>query len=230
MLDGETLKQVIACVSRMNRNGYQKGWNRRTLLGALAALVLWPSSLSALTPEDWNSCARPDGLSTEVSVRACSAIIEAGKKTLEQLAAAYNNRGLARRLNGELEQAIDDYSEAIRLKPDYYIAINNRGVALMSKGEFDAAVNDFSRTIELKPDHLAAYYNRAMAFGRKSAFERAIADYDFVLKADPRNIQLLRERGALKAKSGDQAGADADFRRAASMDAVGDYPARGLVR
>lgn len=200
--------------------------NHRVLLGTLAVLGLWPSLASALTPDDWNACARPDGLSSELSIRACSAIIEAGRKAVEQLAAAYNNRGLAHRSNGQLDQAIEDYSEAIRLKPDYYVAIGNRGVALMSKGELDRAIGDFTRTIELKPDYLAAYYNRAMALGRKGDVARAIADYDVVLKADPKNPKLLRERGALRARNGDQAEAEADFGRAASGEAPQDGAAR----
>ena len=32
---------------------------------------------------------------------------------------AFNNRGIARRAKGDLEGALQDYNEAIRLKPDY---------------------------------------------------------------------------------------------------------------
>lgn len=190
-------------------------------VAAVVMAMSWVSSAGAFTEEDWNSCDRAGGLSVDVPIRGCTAIIEAGQKALAQLAAAYNNRGLAFRSNGEIDRAIDDYSEAIRLKPDYYVAINNRGVALMSKGELDRAIEDFTRTIELKPDHIAAFYNRAVAFGRKGLFDRAIADYDVVLKADPRNPKLLTERGTLKAKMGDQPGADADIRRAAPIDVSG---------
>lgn len=54
-----------------------------------------------------------------------------------------------------------------------------------------------------------------VAFGRKSLLGRSIADYDVIINHDPRNSVLLHERGTIKAKLGDQTGADADFRRLA---------------
>jgi tetratricopeptide (TPR) repeat protein len=56
------------------------------------------------------------------------------------------------RSKGKLDRAVEDYSPAIRLKPDFYLAINNRGVAFMSQGEFDLANDDFTRPIALEPD------------------------------------------------------------------------------
>ena len=40
---------------------------------------------------------------------------------------AYYNRGFAYEEKGEHDQAIADYTEAIRLKPDYAEAYYNRG-------------------------------------------------------------------------------------------------------
>jgi tetratricopeptide (TPR) repeat protein len=142
-------------------------------------------------------------------------------RILAQLVAAYNNRGVAFRSNGELDRAIEDCDQAIRLMPDYYVAINNRGVALMAKGEFDRAIADFDRAIQLKPDYLAAFGARAAAFGHKGLPDRAIADLDVVIKADPKNAGAIRERGTMKARIGDQVGADADFRRAEALASGG---------
>jgi tetratricopeptide (TPR) repeat protein len=188
----------------------------------MALLVaFWVTPTSAVTDEDWASCARAGGLSVDLPIRGCTAVIEAGQRMLVQLVAAYNNRGVAFRSNGEIDRAIEDYDQAIRLKPDYYVAINNRGVAFMNRDELDRAITDFDRTIQLKPDYFAAFHNRAVAFGRKGLFERAIADYDVIIKIDSKNSVFFRERGAMKAKMGDQIGADADFRRADSIDPGG---------
>jgi tetratricopeptide (TPR) repeat protein len=99
----------------------------------------WLSPAFALSDEDWDSCARAAELSSDRPIRGCTAVIKAGERALAQLVAAYNNRGVAFRSNGELDRAIEDYGQAIHLMPDYYVAINNRGVALMAKGEFDRA-------------------------------------------------------------------------------------------
>lgn len=156
-------------------------------------------------------------MSSDRPIRGCTAVIKAGERVLAQLVAAYNNRGVAFRSSGELDRAIEDYDQAIRLMPDYHVAINNRGVALMAKGELDRAIADFDRTIQLKPNYLAAFGARAAAFGHKGLLVRAIADLDVVVSADPKNAALIRERGTMKAKIGDHAGAEADFRRAESL-------------
>lgn len=186
----------------------------------------WLSPAFAVSDEDWDSCARAAELSSDRPIRGCTAVIKAGERILAQLVAAYNNRGVAFRSNGELDRAIDDYDQAIRLMPDYYVAINNRGVALMAKGEFDRAIMDFDRVIQLKPDYLAAFGGRAAAYGHKGLPDRAIGDLDVIIKADPKNAALIRERGAMKAKIGDQVGAEADFRRAEALASSGATPER----
>lgn len=197
---------------------------RTITVGLLAAS--WLSPAIALSDEDWNSCARAAEVASDRPIGGCTAVIKAGERILVQLVAAYNNRGVAFRSNGELDRAIEDYDRAIRLMPDYYVAINNRGVAWIAKGEFDRAIADFDRAIQLKPDHLAAFGARAAAFGHKGLFDRAIADLDVVIKADPKNAALIHLRGTMKAKIGDQAGADADFRRAEAPASTGTSPER----
>ncbi len=193
---------------------------RFALAGAIATAALvvscTPPAL-ALSEEDWDSCARAAELASDRPIRGCTAVIKASERVLAHLVAAYNNRGLAFRSNGELDRAIEDYDQAIRLQPDYYIAINNRGVALMAKGEFDRAIADFDRAIQLKPDYLAAFGARAAAYGHKGLFDRAIADLDVVIKADPKNALFVRERGTMKARLGDRIGAEVDFRRAEAL-------------
>ena len=44
-------------------------------------------------------------------------------------AAAYNRRGIAYGKKGEFDKAIADFTEAIRLKPDFAVAYLNRGIA-----------------------------------------------------------------------------------------------------
>jgi len=188
--------------------------------------VIHASPSFALSDEDWSSCTHAAEIASDRSIRGCTAIIQAGEPIVDQLAAAYNNRGVSLRSSGDIDRAMEDYDRALRLLPDYYVALNNRGVALMSKGELDRAVVDFDRAIQLKADYVGAYYNRAKALGRKGLYDRAIADYDFVIKADPKNPTLFLERGTMKANSGNQSGADADFEHAEALRSNGPPVAR----
>ena len=67
-------------------------------------------------------------------------------------AVPYNNRGNARRKKGDLDGAIKDYAEAIRLKPNFALAYYNRGLARRKKGDLanaKAAVADFQKYLDL---------------------------------------------------------------------------------
>ena len=55
--------------------------------------------------------------------------------TQEDQADAYNNQGIAHYQRGEYEEAIADYSEAIRLDPNHAIAHGNRGDVYRELGE-----------------------------------------------------------------------------------------------
>ena len=47
------------------------------------------------------------------------------------------------------DKAMADYSEAIRLRPDYAAAYHERGIACRNKGDFDKAQEDFAKAKEL---------------------------------------------------------------------------------
>ena len=60
---------------------------------------------------------------------------------------------------GPVSNAVDDFNETIRLKPDYADVYNNRG-AYFKLRRYQSAVKDFSEAIRLKPDYADAYNNR----------------------------------------------------------------------
>ncbi len=51
---------------------------------------------------------------------------------------ALNNRGIAYRNQGKYDRAIADFDEAIKLKPDYAVAMYNRGTAYYDKLDYVA--------------------------------------------------------------------------------------------
>jgi tetratricopeptide (TPR) repeat protein len=65
----------------------------------------------------------------DLRIRGCTAAIQSDKWRGEDLAWAYNNRGNAYKDKGEVDRAIADYDQALRLDPKYVKAYINRGVA-----------------------------------------------------------------------------------------------------
>lgn len=86
---------------------------------------------------------------------------------------------------GDVQGAIDSYTQAIQVKPDYVNAYHNRGLAYHKAGRHQDAIADFDKTIELSPKMAQAYYNRGnakLAMGRPNA---AIMDFNAALKLKP---------------------------------------------
>ena len=76
-------------------------------------------------------------------------------------AAAYNNRGNLWSHKGNVDAALKDYNEAIRLNPKEARAYNNRGEVWFDKGDVDATLIDYAEAIRLDPSDVDAYNNRS---------------------------------------------------------------------
>ena len=61
----------------------------------------------------------------------------------------------------ELDIALGDYNEAIRLEPTSASVYHNRGIAWSDKKEHDKAIADYNEAIRLDPKDAPAYNNRA---------------------------------------------------------------------
>ena len=84
---------------------------------------------------------------------------------------AFNNRGNAFAKKGELDRAIRDYDDALKIKSNYADAFHNRGLAFTKKGEFERAIDDFDNAIKIKPDFVEAFHNRALVLAQIDAQE-----------------------------------------------------------
>src|SRR6266702_1680080 len=62
------------------------------------------------------------------------------------------NRGFRLEVKGDLDGAIAEYGEALRLKPDYAEAHANLGVALEDRGNLEGAIAEYREALRLKPD------------------------------------------------------------------------------
>ena len=128
---------------------------------------------------------------------------------------AYGNRGDEatdiKEKQKEYKEAINHYTKAIKLKPDFPEAYYNRGNVYAEKGDFDSAIKDFDTAIQLKPDHAAAYNNRGLTYKEKGDFDTAIKDYDTAIQLMPDLIEAYNNRGIVYNSKGDFDTAIKDF-------------------
>jgi tetratricopeptide (TPR) repeat protein len=154
-------------------------------LACAVGLMLIGAVALAESPQERRWCGGEDGATPDQRIAGCSAIIKAGRERGEKLADIFNDRGVAYRLKGDFDRAIQDYSQAIRINPKSASIYNNRGVAYDRKGDYDRASADYDQAIRIEP--LAeAYFNRGNVHLGRSQYDRAIDDYTTALelKAD----------------------------------------------
>ena len=178
---------------------------------------------------DEEDCTRSSEPATVIA--ACTRLIESGQFTGHNLAIFHYDRGIAHKNKKDFDQALSDYSEAIRLDPNYAHAYLNRGVLLADKREIDRAMADFEAAIRLDPTEKLGYMNRAAAYKIKGDWDRAIADYSEAIRLDPNDIDIIYARGiALSLKAGLRP-RDRRFRRghpAGAQGGRGVHAARAL--
>ena len=93
------------------------------------------------------------------------------------VAAAAITRGEAFLEDGELDQALAAFTEAIRLSPQDAKAYYSRACVDKRNGELDKFSADLAEAIRLDPKGARAFFDRGWAYGRNRDLDKAIADF-----------------------------------------------------
>ena len=96
---------------------------------------------------------------------------------VSKAADAFYDSGKLYHIDGQHELAIQDYTEAIRLDPQYAIAYRGRGVVYSDLGQHQRSIQDYDEAIRLDPLDADAYSNRGVAYSDLGQHE--LADRDF---------------------------------------------------
>lgn len=130
---------------------------------------------------------------------------------------AFYNRGILYASKGDLEQAIIDYSAAIKIEKNHGDAHYNRGLAYVKKERYGEAVRDFSAVIESAPDSVDALCNRGNAYYQLGNYNAAIKDYTTAMKWSPGDADLYHNRGIAHGANGAEQDALKDTEKAAQL-------------
>jgi lipoprotein NlpI len=144
-------------------------------------------------------------------------------------AKSYFDSGELFRSQGDYVTAIEEYTQAIRLDPNYAVAYHNRGFAYHAKGDNDGAITDYTQVIRLDPNYAGTYYNRGNAYYDKNDYDTAIADYNQAIRLNPNYALAYNNRGNAYNNKGDYDRAITDYTQVIRLDPnhAGTYYNRG---
>lgn len=154
----------------------------------------------------------------EQAIAHFTSAISSGELSKENLATSHTRRGISYKETGELDLAILDFDEALRLYPRNAMAINNRGLAFAMKGDDDSALDHFNEAIQLDPNLALAYSNRGLVYHRLGHYDRALLDLNESVRLDPEVSQSYLFRGYVYFDKGDYRNAIRDFNEAKRSD------------
>ncbi len=116
------------------------GARKRIVVLTAWLLAAAPPALAA-SQQDWDGCQSKD---PKVAIPACSNIIPDESESPQNRADAYAYRAAQYLKQGNVERAIADYTEALKLTPRNVTAYISRALAEIRHGEKDKAVVDYS--------------------------------------------------------------------------------------
>jgi tetratricopeptide (TPR) repeat protein len=98
---------------------------------------------------------------------------------------AHAGLGTALAQKGQIEEAISQDQEALRLAPNFPDARYNLGNALDRKGRTEEAISQFQKVIRLQPNNARAHNNLGFALVKQGRIEKAISQYEAALRINP---------------------------------------------
>jgi tetratricopeptide (TPR) repeat protein len=116
------------------------------------------------------------------------------------LASALQQRATVYVSQKKFQEAIGDYTEALKIKSDDPDIYERRAYAEMQLRDYDKALHDYNEAIKLSPQEAKYYQVRAIIHQEKKDFKAAMADTEKTLQLDPNNADAQARKKFLDAK------------------------------
>ncbi|HEX4071911.1 MAG TPA: tetratricopeptide repeat protein [Planctomycetaceae bacterium] len=129
----------------------------------------------------------------------------------------HNSLGNVYRTLGRPADAIEEFREALRLKPNFSIAYNNLGIALADCGQNRGAVACFEQALQLDPRNLQAWMNLGSAFADLGKTPNAAICFERAIEIEPNQGEAFARLGRCRAQLGRADESIAAYERAIAL-------------
>jgi tetratricopeptide (TPR) repeat protein len=168
-------------------------WQRRTQSSARWAAQIGAAALvGALTLLTWNQN------------RLYADPITLYTATLQQNPdcwMAHLNLGNALLVNGQMQEAVNHFEEALRLKPNYAEAHYNLGNCAAQTGHMELAISQYRQALQIDPEDARAHNNLGAALFQTGHTAEAIEQYQLALVINPDYAEAHGNFGAALSES-----------------------------
>jgi len=122
------------------------------IVAAAIALETMTGFANAQLAVQWQTCTGNPEVDWDQQIKSCTALIQSGAESNENVGIAFFNRALAYENKEDFERAIADFSEAIRLDPNDADALFYRSLDKGRKGDKAGADADMAAAKRINPN------------------------------------------------------------------------------
>ena len=131
---------------------------------------------------------------------------------------ACNSLGIIFTKQGQYEQAIACYQQALNLEPNYIDACKNLGVVFTQQGQYGQAIDCYLQALELEPNCAGSYNNLGAVFMKQGQYGQAIDCYLQALNLNPNYIDAYNNLGTVFTEQGQYRQAITCYQQALNLD------------
>ena len=131
---------------------------------------------------------------------------------------AHHKLGEALAVQGKTAAAARHYTEALRIKPDFFATHLNLGIILRDEGKLNEAIGHISKAISQKPDYAEAHNELGIALSEQGSYDSAIKHYLKALRIKTDYTRAHNNIGIALSQQGNDKKAISHFYEAIRID------------
>ena len=119
---------------------------------------------------------------------------------------------------GKVDEAEEEFLQAVRLAPNYALPMNNLGTSLWRRGRLDEALAWLSRAVEVEPREVLARNSMGLVLFQKGQFEASCQCFREAVRLAPEAAQYHYNLGTALEEKGDHPGAVLEYQEGLRLD------------